>query len=456
MKTLKTQPNLKKKITIPCLVLLIILYFKLGTKLNAVFYINWISLGALLYLWLTPYRSIQLGESNSRQYQWLIKTVFIWGVQLFLFGTYLLFSYCINFISPTPSTPLSSLHVILSSFGLFPWTIIAILSAGIAYFGFCEQKNTNLNLLSPPCFNQSDNSAYSITLNTITRLSSYQFFALNLAIITVAFIIWYFKSVIVITLQYSVSTMVTAALLLIASLVLKRDSLHRKIAQYQLGLLVNTVAIVFLMGLFTGLLIGITQLIFSNTSLDPSTSLSRFLQFPANETHIALSIAWWALSILPVTVFWASTSKGLSVFQSSLSVVSLPALITLATLIPSLHSLLASPHPIQLSTVGLITCSFCAFTVLFGATRKRFHPKLVYFSLNRNNEYKYRPEYIPQKILVTVTITNIIIIIMGKVSFLLLFSFCISLVTFFMYTINGGYFSISTPKNPNTTAPIDS
>ena len=71
--------------------------------------------------------------------------------------------------------------------------------------------------------------------------------------------------------------------------------MERKIAQYQLGLLVNTVAIVFLVGLFTGLLIGITKLIFSNISLDPSTSLSRFLQFPTNETHVALSIAWWVL-----------------------------------------------------------------------------------------------------------------------------------------------------------------
>ncbi len=443
MKTIIDQRKLYKKVALPAMIICAAVYLFFGPKLNVLFYFNWISIIPLFLLLFSKKSHLRFGPSLQSESTWIKKTILIWLFQIAMIGCYLfVYHSTLTFTTWSPANPITLLKT-MGGFGLYPWTLMTLSSIALAYYGFIRKQDAHFSSITP--FNKktistqfktlTDNASQNILLHAIS---------ISLAIIMMSIMINYFKTVTTIKIGWGIHSAICAGLLLIFLFFFQKETFFRKVSQFKLGIAINLIAIIGLITLIIGLLLGIGNIVISKKILHDIWIISRLNGFSKHNQSLLFTLCWWGLWIPTASIVLPTLYRHLTIRQSILSTLALPIILTFLIQFTTIQKLFSSPFlHIHNNLVINILGALCCLILLLILTRKTVHPKLLYTKLPAENQYKFRPEHAPLKFITISTLSNILLLLIGKTSLILLLLFYLVFSAFSLFLINTTYFYFS-------------
>lgn len=443
MKTPVNQRHLHKKVTLPAIILCATAYLIFGPKLKGLFYLNWLSVAPLLLVLFSKKSRLRFGEPLQSANTWITKTTLIWLFQIAMIGCYLFVYHCSLTITTWPQTNPAALMTTLSHFGLFPWTLITLTAIALAYYGFIRKQDTHFSSIAPSNKNTKSTLLATITDNTSQNVTIHSI-SISLAIIMLSIMINYFRTVTTLKIGWGIHSAVCAGLLLILLFFFQKERFFRKVSQFKLGIAINLLAIIGVIILILGLLLGIGNIITSKKILHDYWLMNRLTGFSEYDQSLLFTLCWWGLWIPTASLVLPTLYRHLTIRQSILSTLSFPIIFTFLIHLTTIQQLFISAFQYTNNNLLInIIGGLCCLSLLLILTRKTVYPKLLHTTLPAENQYKFRPEHATLKFIVTSTLSNIIVLLIGKLSLVLWLLFYLVIIAFFVFLINTTYFYFS-------------
>lgn len=367
----------------------ILIFFFLPTLILNVFYIFWIALACAIMLIVTPLGNRRLAHDLDDSITRLPVQQWLFGIfilEITMIGVYwgiCLLNGKLFLINTTAHTQLfqQAIKAGLLHSGLFPWSLYAVIAAGMGVLAYAKQKNAYFSELLKPFSKQEPAGSISLILNIGAKRITLFAISVTLLLMTLLLISFVLPLNTHVAHNFQPAALLTTLILLFAvfSQFFKRYVAHAFSRHVPTSL--NFPMFCVVLG-FTLLLLSASTESMTNATAAQATPhfIEHWIAYHWHTAWLIFSVMWWTCFTPLFCGFVARISRGYRVRELIMAVLFLPVIVTLLLLFAK-QSWLSSIH-FSDATIQLI--SLLCFIILL--------PLLVNHSTSANAILAYLPK----------------------------------------------------------------
>jgi len=318
------------------IILGIILFCYLPHVVSACFYLFWLSIACALFLILSPFGNKRLAQNAEDavirlpKLQWFVCILLL---ELGLYGIYCgisLLNGDVFLINGSAQSHLfsHSLKMQLLHYGLFPWSLYALIAIGMGVLGYCKQTDAYFSNLLKPFTKQGPQETLGLIVNNIARSST--LFGLSITLLFFIFLLLSFviSPEIQLNIGFKTAALLTTLLLLVASFTNTAKQRVKRLFSNRISTTVSFPLFCVVLAILILVLNIISTTLSSNTPTQSEPAIiARWIAYNRHTAWSFFSIVWWICLAPIVCGFIARVSKGYKIRDILLCVLAFPILL---------------------------------------------------------------------------------------------------------------------------------
>lgn len=426
MKTLKSKRHYLIIASIFILIFGSAFYVHSMSMITSVFNANWIALGLLSLLLITPFGSRHLSPTENEKPHYPLWHLF--SITLLIQSSLIATNYGIFIINGHSQNFIPSLRDSSWQLGLFPWAWITLLAIGFACIAYRQQKDAYFSSffsIFHTAFNNPNHLA-SLIVNVAIRIATFSVLGTSFLFIILLIATLYSPHVLDVITGFTMESLITVVALLMITTSRLTQQWMKKLTE---GKTINANVILYFTALIFAFLLVFLSIIlqgkFSAPTHIPDWVVVLQNQSPAKQWKIFL-LCWWLAWAPLIATFLAKFSRGYSIRCVILANLLLPVAIACYTKVhqPVTFAIL-SDVPLIFKIIPLIGFAILLYIIFqrdtFCLVGQNFLPKL--------DEMKHRDsESYTQKLLKN-TMMIAYAYLPGGIAILSIFFFLLTLVS---------------------------
>ncbi|MDP1573975.1 MAG: BCCT family transporter [Coxiellaceae bacterium] len=361
MQTLKINKFLLIVVNPSLLLFGVLVFYYFPTMLLSLFSIFWIMTACALILVFTRAGNCHLANAHhaTTRLPWQPWICSIILIELALIGGYLgISALCGNFFTVNTTTHAALFETSLTLFslhyGLFPWSLYALIAAGMAYTAYHDETDAYLSNLLKPFFSIEPHSFYGLIANVGMRRCVV--FSISILFVFTALLLTHFLLPLNIHIAHGFDTSAIVVSLSIFAL-----SYSDSIKKYLIKLFSRNIPTTLSFPLFCTALGAICIILtlfsnglYKNTAAEPPALAIQWIQYNWQTAWIIFSVLWFLCLTPLICPVIARLSKGYRAREVIIGVLAFPLLLALFFILKNTLSLNVTLTPFLITLLSVI------------------------------------------------------------------------------------------------------
>ncbi|MCX7121106.1 MAG: BCCT family transporter [Gammaproteobacteria bacterium] len=329
-----------------------------------VFYAFWFATAVALFLILSPFGNIRLAKNSDGDAQRLPWQQWIFCIlllELTLLGAYLGVCF-INgqaLLIYTPNNPIlfsQTIQTELLHYGLFPWSLYAIIAVGMGVLAYRQNTHAYFSNLLKPLTEDEPDETLGLIINVSVRRCTFFAIGISLLFMAMLFVSLFLPLGQYIVHGFHIPALITSLIFICASFSTSIKRYMRQFFSLQKSTALSFPVFSLLLGLAI-LILGIVATQLTKKAAPPALSslIRHWINFNHTSSWSLFSVFWWLFFIPLACGFIARISKGYKIRQILIGILALPVLITIYFLYASQLNMNFSLSPATTKIMSLVS-----------------------------------------------------------------------------------------------------
>lgn len=338
MKYVKVRKELAFILSPLLLLIGVLLFCFFPHLISHFFYAFWLCTACVIFLVITPYGNKRLAQNAAdmaQRLRWRYWFLCILLLEITLIGVYAGIAHISGTLFPI-NTPVQSslfsttLYAELVHFGLFPWTVYALIAVGMGVLAYCEQTNAFFSNLLKPFTQQEPQETVSLIVNIGMRRFTLFSVGITFMLMTLLLVSLFLSPSKFIVHGFHPAALLMTLILLVVSFTANAKKIMNRLFSHRIPTALIFPAFIITLGFILLILSVVTTGLSKRATVEtPPAIIINWVQYHWHTAWSFFSVMWWCSLTPIVAAFIIRVSKGYSIRAILMAVLALPVALCL-------------------------------------------------------------------------------------------------------------------------------